>query len=127
MHLNVHSLCLFWTLLNAVRSPKVTEGLVVKSFHLHTQGNRVWDNLLRVDGRKREGRCPSVISQRISNPYHTNCKKQNLKTLNPTAYQTFLTKITVQILLRVLKTLTYEIRVRNDAGGRVRRYRLRMC
>ena len=31
------------------------------------------------------------------------------KTLNPTAYQTFLTKIKVHILLRVLKTLTSEI------------------
>ena len=38
------------------------------------------------------------------------------KTLNPTAYQTFLTKITVETLLRVFKTLTFDP-VRHNAGA----------
>ena len=49
--------------------------------------------------------CPCVISHRISNP--EPCKSQkHPKPLSPTAYQTCLTKIKVQIFLRVLKTLT---------------------
>ena len=40
----------------------------------------------------------------------TRAIQNQLNSLNPTAYQTFLTKMKVQILLRVFKTLTFDIR-----------------